>query len=190
MKLNHKIIGTGKPVIIMHGLFGMLDNWRSIAKMLEEDFQCILVDLRNHGKSPHTDEMNYEIMVNDVIELMDDLHLSNAILLGHSMGGKVAMHLALKYPEKAEKLIVVDIAPKKYTPHHEDVIAAIQAIDPCTLEDRSEAEQIFTQHLGTDQATIQFLLKNLSRKAEGGFEWKANMDSLIEHYSDLLVEVG
>lgn len=190
MKLNHKISGTGKPVIIMHGLFGMLDNWRSIAKMLEEDFQCILVDLRNHGKSPHTVEMNYDLMVDDVIELMENLHLPSAIILGHSMGGKVAMQLALEHPGRVEKLIVVDIAPKEYPPHHEDVIAAIQAIDPGALQDRDQAENIFAQHLGDDQATIQFLLKNLSRKPEGGFEWKANMPALIDHYSDLMKEIS
>ena len=186
MKLNHKISGSGKPVIIMHGLFGMLDNWRSIARMLEDDFQCILVDLRNHGRSPHTDEMSYHLMVTDVIGFMDELQLSKAIIVGHSMGGKVAMHLALEHPDRVEKLIVVDIAPKEYPPHHQEVIAAIQAINPETMVDRAAAEKTFSQFLGDDQATIQFLLKNLSRKPEGGFEWKANMASLINHYTDLM----
>ena len=190
MKLNHKISGSGKPLIIMHGLFGMLDNWRTIAKMLESEFQCILVDLRNHGKSPHTDEMNYDLMANDVVELMGELHIDSAIVLGHSMGGKVAMTLALNHPGKVAKLIVADIAPKKYPPHHDEVIAAIGAIEPGSITDRSEAEQILTQHLGDDQSTIQFLMKNLARKPEGGFEWKANMDALIDHYADLMEEIG
>src|SRR5258706_5361879 len=119
MNLNYKIFGSGPPLIIVHGLFGMLDNWRTIAKMLEDKYQCILVDLRNHGRSPHDDEMNYKVMIEDILELMNNLHIDHAVIMGRSMGGKVAMLLALTYPDKVEKLIVVDISPKKYSAHHQ-----------------------------------------------------------------------
>ncbi|MEO6132785.1 MAG: alpha/beta fold hydrolase [Saprospiraceae bacterium] len=189
MKLNHKIIGSGAPLIILHGLFGMLDNWRTIARMLEDKFQCILVDLRNHGRSPHDDEMNYLVMADDIGELMNELHIDHAFLMGHSMGGKVAMLFALVHPDKVEKLIVVDIAPKKYPSHHNAEIEAIESVKPSTLKHRSEAEELLTLKLGNDQATIQFLLKNLSRIPEGGFEWKANMPVLIAHYDDLMENI-
>ncbi|MGB4846503.1 MAG: alpha/beta fold hydrolase [Saprospiraceae bacterium] len=186
MKLNYKILGSGPPLIILHGLFGMLDNWRTIARMLEDKYQCILVDLRNHGRSPHDDEMNYQVMTEDVLELMNDLHIEHTYMMGHSMGGKVAMLFALTYPEKVDKLIVVDIAPKEYPIHHAAEIEAIESVDPAILENRTEAEELLRKKLGDDQATIQFLLKNLSRKSEGGFEWKANMPVLISNYDKLM----
>jgi esterase len=189
MKLNHKIIGSGPPFIILHGLFGMLDNWRTIARMLEDKYQCILVDLRNHGRSPHNNEMNYRVMAEDVLELMIDLHIEHTYLMGHSMGGKVAMLFTLIHPEKVDKLIVVDIAPAKYPFHHAVEIEAIKSIHPSSLKSRNEAEDLLTQKLGSDQATIQFLMKNLSRLPDDGFEWKANMPVLIRNYDKLMAGI-
>lgn len=189
MKLNHKIFGTGEPIIILHGLFGMLDNWRTLARSLENTYQCILVDLRNHGRSPDDAEMNYSVMADDVLELINDLQMEQPVIMGHSMGGKVAMQFAFLYPKRLSKLIVVDIAPRKYPPHHDEVISAIEAIQPEALTDRSQAEEVLRSHLGDDEATIQFLLKNISRKPEGGFEWKANMPVLIAEYDSLMAEV-
>lgn len=186
MKLHHKILGTGEPVIILHGLFGMLDNWRSIAKKLESRFQLILVDLRNHGRSPHENKMDYKIMAADIAELMKELQLDSANLIGHSMGGKVAMQFALDYPEKVKKLIIVDISPRAYPPHHFQVIKAIQSIDPAQISDRTEAETSFRNHLGNDEATIQFLLKNMTRKEDKGFAWKANMPAIVAGYEKLM----
>lgn len=186
MKLHYKSIGTGPPLIILHGLFGMLDNLRTMARMMEEKYQCIQVDLRNHGKSPDDEEMNYRAMSDDVLELMDDLKMNVASILGHSMGGKVAMQFALSHPERVDKLIVVDISPKKYPPHHDAVIESIQTLNPLELKDRSDAESHFRRHLGQDEATIQFFLKNLSRRKDGGFEWKPNMPVIIAHYDDIL----
>jgi len=186
MKLNYKIIGSGQPLIILHGLFGMLDNWRTIARMVEDRFQCILIDLRNHGRSPHDDEMNYKVMALDVLELLNDLRIDHAIFMGHSMGGKVAMQFALTYPDMVEKLIVVDIAPKKYPLHHLAEINAIQSVEPAKLKNRVEAVEALTRFLGDDRVTIQFLLKNLSRLPKGGFEWKANMHVLIAKYNQLM----
>lgn len=189
MKLIHKIYGTGHPVIIMHGLFGSGDNWRSIARMMESWYQCILVDLRNHGRSPHDPEMTIQAMADDILKLMKDLSLESASLIGHSLGGKVAMQFATQHPEKVSKLIVVDIAPKNYPPHHDTVIDAIESIQPDQLSERKEAEEALAAFLGNDQSTIQFLMKNLSRKTEGGFEWKANMPVIIEAYSTLMENI-
>ncbi|MEP6647580.1 MAG: alpha/beta fold hydrolase [Saprospiraceae bacterium] len=190
MKLNYKLIGQGAPVVILHGLFGMLDNWRTIARMMEDKYQCILVDLRNHGRSPHSEEMNYKVMAEDILDLLNDLHLDIVFLMGHSMGGKVAMQFACEHSDKVDKLIVVDIAPKKYQSHHHAEIDAIKSIHPSELKNRSEAEELLTAYLGDDQATIQFLLKNLARIPEDGFEWKANMPVLIAHYDDLMDNIS
>ncbi len=186
MKLNNKVFGSGPPLIILHGLFGMLDNWRTMAKMLEDKYQCILVDLRNHGKSPRSGDMNYQVMAQDVLELINDLNIDHAVLLGHSMGGKVAMQFALTFPDRVEKLIVVDISPKKYPSHHHAELDAIQSVEPSKLKNRNEAEVALRKYLGDDEATVQFLMKNLSRIPEDGFEWKANMPVLISHYDQLM----
>ncbi len=189
MKLNHKIYGNGKPIIIMHGLFGSGDNWRSIAKNLESTYQCIVVDMRNHGRSPHDPEMNFTVMAEDIHKLMIALNLEKVSLIGHSMGGKVAMQFALSHPNLVDKLIVVDIAPKNYPPHHSTVIEAIEAIAPNEIEERSDAENIFARFLGQDQSTIQFLMKNLTRLNGGGFSWKANMPVIISSYALLVEEI-
>ncbi len=189
MKLNHKVYGSGHPVIIMHGLFGSGDNWRTVARMMEDQYQCIVVDMRNHGRSPHDPVMNFQVMSEDIIELMEDLSLEKASLIGHSMGGKVAMQFALMHPDLVDKLIVVDIAPKYYPPHHDAVIEAIESIVPGQLKERGEAEEAFAKFLGNDESTIQFLMKNLSRLPEGGFEWKPNMPVIIEAYYHLIEDV-
>ncbi len=189
MLLHYKTYGEGKPVIIMHGLFGSGDNWRTIATHLASDYRCIVVDMRNHGRSPHDEEMNFRLMSEDIRELMTDLGYTQVSLIGHSMGGKVAMTFALMYPELVDNLIVVDIATKKYQPQHQTVIKAIEAVDPKQMEDRAEAEQILAQYLGDDQSTILFLMKNLTRLQSGGFSWKANMPVIIKSYDLLIDEV-
>lgn len=190
MKLNYKTYGTGAPVIIMHGLFGSGDNWRTIARMMEHQYESIVVDMRNHGRSPHDPEMNFHVMTEDILELMADLGLDKASLLGHSMGGKVAMQFALQHPERVEKLIIVDIAPKHYPPHHNTVIEAIEALDPKHITDRQDAENVLARYLGNDQSTIQFLMKNLSRLPDGGFEWKPNMPVIIHAYTLLMEDIA
>jgi esterase len=189
MKLNYKIFGSGPPLIILHGLFGMLDNWRTIAKMLEDKYQCILVDLRNHGRSPHNDEMNYKVMTEDIHELINSLHIDHSAIMGHSMGGKVAMLFSITYPEMVDKLIVVDISPGKYSAHHQLELQAIESIVPGKINTRAEAEKALTVFLKDDMVTVQFLLKNLTRLPSGGFEWKANMPVLIAKYNNLMEEI-
>jgi esterase len=186
VKLFYKTYGSGDPVIILHGLFGLGDNWRTIARMMEGQFQCIVADLRNHGRSPHDDLMNIPVMAEDIVELMETLEFDDAMLLGHSLGGKVAMQFATNYPEMTQKLVVVDIAPKSYPAHHDVVIQAIEAIHPGELHTRDQAETILRGFLGTDESTVQFLMKNLSRQPEGGFEWKPNMPGIIAAYEQLM----
>jgi esterase len=173
----------------MHGLFGSGDNWRTVARMMESQYQCIVVDMRNHGRSPHDPEINFKVMADDILELMNDLNLEHTSLLGHSMGGKVAMQFALDHPQKAEKLIVADMAPKQYAPHHDHVIDAIESVHPETLTERSEVEAGLARFLGNDQSTIQFIMKNISRRPEGGFEWKSNMPVIIDAYLNLMDEI-
>lgn len=186
MKLYYKIYGTGQPVIILHGLFGMGDNWRTIAKKMESRYQCILVDLRNHGRSSHDTVMNIQSMTEDLLELLHGLQIEKAILIGHSLGGKVAMQFALDHPDKVDKLIIVDIAPKHYPPQHDEVIEAIESVDPASWEDREDGEKVLKRFLGNNSSVVQFLMKNLSRLPGGGFEWKANMPVLISSYSQLV----
>jgi esterase len=191
MDLNFKEFGTGEPLVILHGLFGTLDNWQTIARQLAEDFTVYIVDLPNHGRSPHTKgEFDYSEMSDAVAEFLTKNWIHETRLIGHSMGGKLAMQLALNQPDLIKKLAVIDIAPKKYSGGHGNIFKALFALDLNTLSDRKEAEQFLTEHLPEEGAgTIQFLLKNLSRRAEnegGGFEWKMNLDVLWANYPRIL----
>ena len=115
MKLFVRELGTGAPVIILHGLFGMSDNWMTLAKRFSGNrFHIFVPDLRNHGQSPHSDEWNFQIMAEDILELMQDRNITRPVIIGHSLGGKVAMKMTLMHPEKFSGLVVSDIAPKKY----------------------------------------------------------------------------
>lgn len=185
MNLNYKSIGSGFPLIILHGLLGSLDNWQSIAKQLSEQFQVFSIDQRNHGRSPHSDEFSYDLLVNDVLEFMQQQGISKAHFIGHSMGGKVAMRLALEHPEKVAKLIVVDVAPVEYEDRHSTVFKALSAVDLKTLENRQHAETILRNHLGSDESTIQFLMKGLYRNDNNKFQWRFNVQALYDAYSEI-----
>lgn len=173
MILNFKKIGEGKPLIILHGLFGSADNWFSISKELKEHFTLYLVDQRNHGDSPHSDDWNYEVMVEDLKELLESEKLEQIYLMGHSMGGKTAMNFALNYPEKVEKLIIADIAPRYYGVHHQSILEGLNAIDLKTITSRKEADDQLAEYV-PNLGERQFLLKSLGRK-DGGFVWKINL---------------
>jgi esterase len=185
MNLNYKSIGSGFPLIILHGLLGSLDNWQSIAKQISEHFQVFIIDQRNHGRSPHSDEFSYEILVNDVLEFMQQQGIGRAHFIGHSMGGKVAMKLALEHPEKVAKLIVVDVAPVEYEDNHSREFKALLEVDLKTLENRQEAEAILRNHLGSDESTIQFLMKGLYRDDDNKFQWRFNVQSLYDAYNEI-----
>jgi esterase len=184
MLLNHQITGEGEPLIILHGLFGMLQNWNNPSKALSQEYQVIAVDLRNHGRSPHRDEISYELMAEDIINLMDHLELPSAHILGHSMGGKVAMQLALHRPERIQKLIIVDIAPVLYTPHHDDVFKGLFSVDLATLKSRGDADKALEAYIN-DAAVRAFLLTNLYRTDDKQFGWRMNLTALHSQYANI-----
>jgi esterase len=185
MKLYHRIIGEGKPLVILHGLFGFSDNWLTHAKKLASYYQVILVDLRNHGHSPWSDEFSYALMAQDVKDLFDELQLNKVILLGHSMGGKVAMHFAQKHETFIEKLIVVDIGVKAYPMHHQHILQGMHAIDLNRVKVRSEAEIILEKHIDSN-GVRQFLLKNLYWKEKGQLAWRMNLSVLEREMGEIL----
>ncbi len=177
MKLNYKIFGEGTPLLIMHGLLGMLDNWQGPAKMFAEHFKVYIIDLRNHGHSPHSEQHDYDSMVEDVLELMDELSINQAHILGHSMGGKVAMKLAQHCPKRVLKLVVADIGPKFYPIHHQRILAALRAVDLEALERRTDAEDYMKPHI--QEAGIRyFLMKSLYHPEKNKFAWRFNLDAI------------
>ena len=179
MKLNFRKTGTGEPLIILHGLFGSADNWFSISKELEKDYTLYLIDQRNHGDSPHSEDWNYQVMAADLKELMDDQGIESAYLMGHSMGGKTAMAFALQFPEKVKKLIVADISPRYYPLHHQEILKGLNAIPVGQIKSRKEADDILAKYV-SNIGIRQFLLKSLGRNEAGGFEWKVNLKVITE----------
>jgi esterase len=185
MKLHYREMGEGQPMVILHGLFGFSDNWQTHAKKLAEYYRVILVDLRNHGHSDWTEDFSYSLMAEDVKELCDDLRLSKIILLGHSMGGKVAMHFAQHYEDLLEKLIVVDIGVKAYPMHHQHILAGLHALDLENMKARSEAEAVLKKHIDSD-GVRQFLLKNLYWKEKGQLAFRMNLTVLEREMPEIL----
>lgn len=173
------------PVVLLHGLFGSLENLGAVAKVLAEDFSVYSVDLRNHGRSPHHEMMNYELMANDVIRLMDSLNLTEAVLLGHSMGGKVAMEVALRAPDRISGLIVADIAPVRYPPHHHQVFAGLQGLALSAITSRAQADKELAAYI--NEASVRsFLLKNLVKTSASGFQWRMNLSAIAKHYEHIM----
>ena len=188
MNLNYKTQGQGTPLIILHGLFGTLDNWKSIANHLSSYFQVYILDQRNHGKSPHVSNMDLSSMAKDIAEFMDQLTLPKAHIMGHSMGGKVAMQFAFDYPERLNKLIILDIAPRAYQPGHLEILEALRDLPINTLTNRKEAEEKLLEKIKSAD-TVLFLLKNLSRNKLGGFEWKMNLPIISRDYMKLIDKI-
>jgi len=184
MNLHYQISGEGSPLIILHGLFGTLENWGSQTSTLSQQHQVIAVDLRNHGQSPHSDAMDYPSMAQDIIDLMDSLELKAVDIIGHSMGGKVAMQIALNYPDRVNKLIIVDISPVSYNAHHQSIFQGLFSIDLDTLKSRSSADKQLSHYV--DEPGIRaFLLKNLYKKSDGAFSWRPNLPALHDQYSKI-----
>ena len=173
--LYSKIEGTGKPLLIIHGFLGMSDNWKTIGSQFAADgFQVHLLDLRNHGKSFHSDEFNYEIMAHDIYDYCKAGNLEKVSVLGHSMGGKTAMLFAATHPGMVEKLIVADIGPKFYPEHHQAIFEGLNAVDFSKKPSRNEVEEILAQYI-TDFGTRQFLLKSLFWQEPGQLAFRFNL---------------
>ncbi|RME18920.1 MAG: alpha/beta fold hydrolase [Bacteroidetes bacterium] len=189
MKLFFRKYGQGQPLIILHGLFGQSDNWNTLAKKFSENgLQAYIVDLRNHGQSPHDDEMNYEVMARDVKELVDAESIQSPVMMGHSMGGKVTMMFDRLYPDVLKKLIVVDILPKQYPGGHTEVFQALNAVNFDLVKTRKDAEDILRQHL-KDEAVIQFLLKNIHWETAERLNWRFNLSVIQKNYENILAEI-
>lgn len=192
MELNYKQYSeNGTPVLVLHGLFGSLSNWGWHCKQLAEDFAVYGVDLRNHGDSPHSAQLDYQVMAEDVQQLIGRLGLESCCIVGHSMGGKVGMQLALSFPHMVEKLVVVDIAPVAYpegADGHMNVLAAMDAVRLDTIKSRTEAEVTLQEYI-PDEATRKFVLTNLVRSQDGRFEWRLNKDSIRDNYANLRAEL-
>lgn len=184
MELFYREYGQGEPLIILHGLFGSADNWMTQAKMLGEHFHIYTVDQRNHGLSPHSPEQDYLAMTEDLNDFLTQRGLKQAIILGHSMGGKTAMNFALKYPAKVSKLIVVDIMPKAYPVHHDKILDGLKALPLKTLTSRNQADEALSKYVD-EPAVRQFLLKNLTRAQEGGFAWKINLAAIDQNIEEM-----
>ncbi|MEL7020112.1 MAG: alpha/beta fold hydrolase [Bacteroidota bacterium] len=185
MQLNYKSFGQGEPVIILHGLFGMLDNWQTLAKQLAEHYTVYIIDQRNHGRSPHADVFNYRILAEDLQGFMEDNWIYEARIIGHSMGGKTAMQFALDYPDMVRQLVVVDMGTKRYKGGHSQIFDALLAVDLDKITDRKAASDFLATRIPTPSVR-QFLLKNLTRQKEGGYRWKMNLQALYAHYEDIL----
>lgn len=169
------------PLIVLHGLFGSTNNWRTLCKRYANRRDVYALDLRNHGQSPHHPRMRFEDMAGDVLAFLDRRQLAKCDLLGHSMGGKVAMQFALEKPERLERLIVADIAPKHYPPRHNDVFAAIEIIEQHRITNRNQADKLIEDVL-PDQATRLFLLTNLERNDHGEYRWRIDVQAIRDNY--------
>jgi esterase len=165
------------PLVVLHGLLGSSRNWQTAGRDLSERFHVCALDLRNHGESFHAREMDYATMAADVVAWLDATGIERAHLLGHSMGGKVAMRLACSRPDRVGRLVVVDIAPKAYPSSHGREFSAMHALDLVKLASREDALRAM-EPLVPDWGMRQFLLSNLERKPGGGFRWAINLPGL------------
>lgn len=189
MNLHYKKFGNGKSLIILHGLFGMLDNWITISKRIAQRHTVYLLDQRNHGRSPHADEFNYVMLSHDLEEFLQQQKLDKIHLIGHSMGGKAAMCFALKFPERLDKLVIVDIAPRKYNhPFFRNLLNFMDKFELSSYSNRIEIDEAF-KNVIPNPVIRQFILKNISRRDDHSFDWKINVSSLYQNLDDIFAEV-
>lgn len=190
MQLAYREFGSGKPLIILHGLFGQGDNWNTLAKKFAENgFRVFILDQRNHGLSPHSEEWNYQVMAEDLKDFILEKQLDKPILLGHSMGGKTVLFFNYLFPLMSNALIIVDIAARAYKPHHQKVLEALHAVNFNLIKTRKEAEQILNEHI-SDFGTKQFLLKNIYWKENSTLMgWRFNLKVISEKYDNIGVAV-
>jgi len=184
LNLYYRISGKGEPLFILHGLFGSSDNWMTLGKKFADKYHVILADLRNHGRSPQSDSWDYPEMAKDVHQLAINLGFNNINLIGHSMGGKVGMVIAGKYPGFINKLVVIDIAPKQYPIRHRKILDGLLSIDLLQVKSRKEADSKLADFV-SEPGIRQFLLKNLERYPNEGFKWKLNLEIINNHLENV-----
>ncbi len=171
------------PVMLLHGLFGSATNWGMVAGRLKSDYRAIVPDLRNHGQSPHDIDCSYPAMVDDLLGLMDAQGIAKAILVGHSMGGKVAMHCALTRPDRVLGLVVVDMSPVRYTHDFESVLNGFRAVELAAIRSRADADRQMAAHV-PGSGVRAFLLQNLV-KTPAGWHWRLNLDALSDAQAEI-----
>jgi esterase len=188
-QLNYQQQGTGKHVLLIHGLFGSLENLNMVAKVLSEQYCVTSVDVRNHGGSFHENGMSYPLLAQDVINLLDHLDIQKTDVLGHSMGGKIGMQIALDFPDRVNRLIIADISPVSYPAHHLTIIEGLQSIDLSKIIKRSDADLQLAQYVD-NKGIRQFLLRNLAMtKATNGvlsFSFKCSLTNISKSYSQIM----
>ena len=184
MKLYSKVLGEGQPLLIIHGLFGMSDNWQSLAKQYADYFEVHLIDQRNHGHSPHADEFSYLHLSNDLHQYIIYNQLNDVIIIGHSLGGKTAMQFAVTYPEFLSKLIIVDISPRFYPIHHDKIIEGLKMLDFSILKSRSQADAVLSEYIEEGDVR-QFLLKSMYWKEKGQLDFRFNLKSISQNIANV-----
>lgn len=185
--LLHSIIfGKGKPLLILHGFLGMSDNWKTLGNRFAETFEVHLIDQRNHGRSFHSENFNYHLLAEDLKHYLKHYHLEQIFLLGHSMGGKTAMLFATKYPKMIEKLIIADMGPQEYPPHHQDILKALEKLNwhLKTFENRKQIDFFLEKDI-QNLGIRQFLLKNIYTDKNKKFAFRCNVKSLLENYNSI-----
>jgi esterase len=185
LTLFHRDYGSGHPLTILHGLLGSGGNWHTLSRsVFSESRRVVVADMRNHGKSPHDSRLDYEVMADDVVELWDGMGVEASDLMGHSMGGKVAMQLALTHPERVSRLVVVDMAPRGYQPAHEALFQALADAAPATKRSRAQVDAFLKDRI-PDIGVRQFLLKNLAHGPDG-LHWQMNLEAIVSNYDRIL----
>lgn len=183
-QLYAKIFGENNPhLIILHGIFGTGDNWNAIGKKLSENFTVHVLDVRNHGKSFHSSQMNYPVMANDVIDYLAHHQIKKTHIVGHSMGGKITMQSLLDYPDYFDKAVVIDIAPKKYSPQHNEVIVALQSLDLSVAKNRNQIDQQLSQFIPSEFVR-QWLMKSIYME-DNAYRFRFNLEAILSNYSVL-----
>lgn len=187
MELFHHNFGQGKPVVILHGLFGVSDNWVSIGKKLSNNFSVYIPDLRNHGRSPHHPVFSYPAMVDDLYDFLEENELDDIILIGHSMGGKLAMNFCMEYPGMVSKLIIIDIPPREFPARqsHIQVLNAMQNMDFDKVSSRSDVEEALATTI-TSQSLRLFIMKNLYRVNKDRFAWRLNVEAITSNIDNVM----
>ena len=188
MQLHYRKLGEGKPLFILHGLFGSSDNWQTLGKKFAETYTVYFVDQRNHGHSPHSDEFNYDVLAEDFYELVQRLGLKSINIIGHSMGGKTAIAFAAKYPELIDKMVVADIGHKQYPMHHDQILKGLNAINLSEIKTRGAADKKLNEYI-PELGVRQFLLKNLYWVEKGQLGWRINIPVLTREITNIIAEI-